>query len=97
MRTLEPTDLIKLARDAARAVAGVNAEDVAVRAGEDSTGYPSYFFFMVVDRDHAPADFSLFRTRLSQKIRDDLLSREDSHYPFVQILSRSDWDTLKVA
>ena len=83
--------------EAVRSVAGIDAERIRVRVGEDSSGEPSIFFLIVMDQDKAAVGSGLLRIRIGQRLRDMLLERHDERYPFVQFLSRSDWDRASVA
>lgn len=85
-------DLEKLGRDAAEYVAGVGVvEQVEVTRGEDTAERPVYFFSFLIDQGRARQRAGLLRLRLVQKLRDELISKNDSHFPVIQILSREDW------
>jgi hypothetical protein len=86
-------ELEKLGRDAARQVAGEGAvAQVEVVLGEDSSERPVYYFSFLIDQDRARQRAGLVRTRLVQKLRDELIARGDERYPVIQMLSRTDWD-----
>ena len=85
-------DLVKLGRDVAEHVAGVGAvEQVEVSSGEDSSDLPAYFFTFLIDQNRTDLRPGLLRIRLSIELRDALLARHDEHYPYIQILDRTDW------
>ena len=92
--TLSATlDLKKLARDAAEHVAVADAvEQVEVVPGEDSTDRPIYRFAFLINHDRLQERIGLVRTRLHQRLRDELNALGDAHYPVIQILDRRDWD-----
>jgi hypothetical protein len=86
-------ELEELGRAAAEQVAGPDAvEQVEVRWGEDASDRPVYYFSFLIDQDRARQRAGLVRTRLLQKLRDDLVARGDGRYPVIRILSREDWD-----
>jgi len=92
------TDLQKLGRDAAQDVAGVDTvEEVEVVSGEDSTDRPVYKFYFLIEKAPAKQRAGLLRTRLVQRLRDELAARGDTHYPIIHILSRTDWEKRAVA
>jgi len=85
-------ELEKLGRAAAEHVAGDGAvERVEVTRGEDASERPVYYFSFLIDQGRARQRAGLVRTRLVQKLRDDLVARGDGHYPVIQILSKDDW------
>jgi hypothetical protein len=85
--------LEKLGLDAAEHAAGKGSvERVEVVSGEDSSDRPVYYFSFLIDQDRARQRAGLVRTRLIQKLRDDLIALRDGHYPVIRILSRTDWD-----
>ena len=85
-------ELEKLGRAAAEHVAGDCAvEQVEVTRGEDAAERPVYYFSFLIDQGRARQRAGLVRTRLVQKLRDDLDARGDGHYPVIQILSKDDW------
>ncbi len=87
--------LKKLGRDAAEHIAGTDAVgDVDVASGEDSSDRPVYYFSFLIDQDRARQRVGLVRTRLVQKLRDDLIALGDGHYPVVRILDRTDWNVI---
>ena len=92
MTEIAESKLKEIGREAARLVAGLGTvEEVAVTVGLDSTDRPAYFFSFLIDRDRDRQRAGLTRTRLAQKLRDELIARNDAHYSFVRILSRADW------
>jgi len=92
MSAIDGSDLEKLGREAAEYVAGAGVvEQVEVTRGEDASDRPVYFFAFLIDQGRARQRAGLLRTRLVQKLRDDLVSREDGHFPVIQILSKEDW------
>jgi len=87
------SDLEKLGLDAARQVAGADAvEQVEVVSGEDASDRPVYYFSFLIDEGRSRQRAGLVRTRLVQKLRDELITRGDGHFPVITILSRIDWD-----
>jgi hypothetical protein len=86
-------DLEQIGRAAAAAVAGAeNVEAVEAREGEDWTDKPAYYFSFLIEQDRDDLRPGLLLGRVARKLRDELIARGDYHYPFVQILNRSDWD-----
>jgi len=87
-----------LGRDAALLVAGEGAVDrVEVVAGENFFYEPVYVFSFLLDPEHARQQLGLVRTRLAQKLRDELLALGDEHRPVIRLLSQADWDKRPVA
>jgi hypothetical protein len=85
-------DLQQLGRDAAQYIAGKDAvQEVEVVTGEDFDR-PVYYFSFLIDQDRARQRAGLLRTRLVQKLRDELIARNDEHHPVIRILNRTDWD-----
>jgi hypothetical protein len=86
------SELEELGQAAAEDVAGPGAvERVEVTRGEDASERPVYYFSFLIDQDRARQRAGLVRTRLIQKLRDDLVARGDGHYPVIQILNKADW------
>jgi hypothetical protein len=86
-------DLTALGRAAAEQVAGTGAvEQVEVARGEDSSERPVYYFSFLIDQHRARQRAGLIRTRLVQKLRDDLIQLDDGHLPVIRIFSREDWN-----
>ena len=84
--------LEQLGRDAAQNIAGEGAvQEVEVVPGEDFER-PVYYFSFLIDQDRARQRAGLLHSRLVQKLRDELIARNDGHYPVIRILSRADWD-----
>ena len=96
MSDLTSTNLQELGSDAAVAVAGMPADDVVVRYGEDSTGAPAYFFFFVFDDQASRDKVGALRSALGQRVRDSLISQHDDVYPYIQVLNRAGWEKLGV-
>jgi hypothetical protein len=85
-------DLEQIGRDAAAAVAGAeNVEAVEAREIEDWTDKPAYFFSFLIEQDRDRLGPGVLRTRLAQRLRDELTARGDYRYPLVQIINRDDW------
>ena len=92
------SDLEELGRAAAEQIAGKEAvQDVEVAVGQDLSERPAYYFSFLIDQSRARQRAGLVRTRLVQKLRDDLIARGDEHYPVIRILDRTDWDRRKDA
>ena len=91
-------ELERLGRSAVQKVAGKGVvKDVEVEAGEDLSGRPAYHFSFLIEPGHANVGAGLLRTRLIQKLRDELIARGDGHYPVIRMLSPSDWNRRKDA
>jgi len=91
MSDVATAELEQLGRDAARLVAGDAAvAEVEVVAGE-SADRPAYFFSFLIDPDRATQRLGLIHTRLVQRLRDELIARNDAHYPVIRLLDRADW------
>ncbi len=85
-------ELEQLGRAAAEQVAGNGAvEGVEVGSGQDADNRPVYYFTFLINPDRARQRPGLIRTRLIQKLLDDLSARGDEHLPVIQILNREDW------
>jgi hypothetical protein len=86
-------DLKKLARDAAVDIAGPEAfEQVEVETVVDLDDRPAYYFIFLIDQERAWQRPGMVRTRLSQRLREELEARGDEHRPLLRMLDRSDWD-----
>jgi len=86
------TSLEQLGRDAARKIAGEDAvQEVEVVPGYDFDRQVYYFSFLI-DQDRSLQRAGLLRSRLVQRLRDELIARNDAHFPVIAILSRADWD-----
>jgi hypothetical protein len=91
-------DLEKIGRAAAAEVAGAeNVEAVEAREGEDWTDKPAYYFSFLIEQDREHLRPGLLLGRVARKLRDELTAQGDYHYPFVQILNRSDWEKRRRA
>lgn len=91
-------ELERLGRAAVQQIAGRGVvKDVEVEPGEDLSGRPAYHFSFVIEPGHAKVGAGLLRTRLIQKLRDELIARGDGHYPVIRMLSTSDWSRRKDA
>ncbi len=98
MREIEEEELAALGREAAAQVPGLGTVDrVKVRYGQDSTDLPAYFFTFLIERDRDRQQGGLPRARLVQKLRDELIARDDDHYPIVTVLNQADWETVEGA
>jgi hypothetical protein len=88
--------LEQIGRDAAAAVAGAeNVEAVEAREIDDWTEKPAYFFSFLIEQDRDRLGPGLLRTRVAQRLRDELIARGDYRYPLVQIINRGDWDKYR--
>jgi len=86
-------DLEALGRTAAEQIAGEDSvREVAVVRSEDASQRPIYRFVFLIDQRRARQRAGLLRTRLVQRLRDELITRGDGHFPEVQILNREDWE-----
>jgi hypothetical protein len=84
--------LEQLGRDAAQHIAGPEAvQEVEVVSGEDFDR-PVYYFSFLIDQDRSRQRAGLLHSRLVQRLRDELIARNDGHYPVIRILNREDWD-----
>lgn len=93
MSELAETELTEIARTAASQVPGLGAvERVKVVEKLDSSDEPAYYFSFVFDQGHEPEDRGLALIHLGQKLRDALIDRQDSHYPYVRRLTLADWE-----
>ena len=82
-----------LGKRAAAAVAGVGVvQQVRVEFDEDADARPVYRFSFLIDPNRLQTRAGLLRTRLIQKLRDELVSRQDGHLPVIKILNQADWD-----
>lgn len=84
-------DLKQLLLASAGAILQVSVNDVDVVSGIDSTGRPAYFVEYQIGTSADRAKASLLRTRLTQELRDKLISRGDARYPFVRLVEQRDW------
>ena len=98
MREIAEDELATLGREAAAQVPGLGTVDrVKVKFGQDSTDQPAYFFTFLIDRDRDRRQGGLPRARLVQRLRDELIARDDNHYPIVTVLNQADRETLEGA
>ncbi len=89
---LSKPELLALGREAAESVAGRAAvEDVDVSVFLDSTDEPAYMFCILIDQVHTRAPSDRLYVELSRRLRDALLSRQDTHLPLLRILDQKDW------
>jgi hypothetical protein len=86
-------NLEQIGRQVAEDVAGVgNVVQVEAEEGEDWTHKPAHFFvFLINETQEDPPGMSL-SSRISLRLRDELVARGDYRMPFVRILNRRDWD-----
>jgi hypothetical protein len=92
MVQLAETELETIGRDVARSIVGVGqVAQVDVVATYDSSDQPAYYFSFLFDQDSDRHQAALLRVRLAQKLRDALIARGDSRYPFVRVLRQQDW------
>lgn len=86
-------DLPGLGREAAAQVPGLGkVEKVLAEFGVDSADEPAAHFSFLIDEGQDLGQVGIAYTRLIQRLRDELLARGYEHYPFVQVLSRADWE-----
>ena len=83
--------LQQLGRDAAQTIAGQDAvQEVEVMPGYDFER-PVYYFSFLIDQDRARLRPGLLLSRFGQKLRDELIARNDERFPIIRILDRTDW------
>lgn len=93
MSKIADMDLVELGRKAAELVPGLGTvERVKVTHRLDSTDRPAYYFSFLIERKGDREQAVQARIRLGQKLRDELLARDDDHYPYIKILNREDWE-----
>lgn len=93
MAHLPDTELRRIGRKVAGHIMGPGkVKRVDVVTGQDSTDQPAHYFSFLLDQDRDRQVAALLRTRLAQKLRDELLAHDDPGYPFIRILSQQDWD-----
>lgn len=93
MIQMSEAELEKLAREAALDIAGPEAfEQVEIETVVDLDDRPAYYFTFLINQDRARQRPGMVRTRLSQRLRDELEARGDEHRPLLRMLDRSDWD-----
>ena len=93
MTHLPDTELKKLGRKAAGHIMGRGkVKRVDVVSGADSTDQPAHYFSFLLDQDRDRQVAALLRTRLAQKLRDELLAHDAPGYPYIRIRSEQDWD-----
>lgn len=93
MERISENGLKDIGLEAARSVLGADkVEKVEVVCGNDSSDEPAYYFSFLIDQARNLEQAGLVRTRLAQKIRDQLVRRGDDGYPYISILSRRDWE-----
>jgi hypothetical protein len=92
-------EIERLARTVADDVAGEGSiEKIKVEEDYDFPGdQPVYRFIFLVDASRSSKPLGLLRIPLLQKLRDDLLARNDPHYPTIKLLDRADWERRQVA
>lgn len=94
----DDASLSDLGRSAASSVYGPErVKNIKVVTGEDFTGRPAHFFSFLIEQDRSRSDIGMQRIRLSQALRDELMARDDDHYPFVRVFDRADWDRVEGA
>ncbi len=98
MSEIADMDLVEIGRKAAQLVAGLGTvERVKVTTRQDSTDRPAYFFSFLIDRDRDRQQAGVARIRLAQRLRDELLARDDDRYPYVEVLNREEWESRERA
>ena len=92
-------EIEELARRAATEVAGAaGVEGVEVEEDDDYEGGGAiYRFTFLINKDEAKLPIGMLRLRLLGKLRDDLLARDDQHYPRIKLLDRADWERTRGA
>lgn len=86
-------ELEKLARDAAREIAGPHAvEQLEIENVIDLDDRPAYHFTFLVNKDRVGVHPGLFRVDLALKLLDELTARGDEHRPLIRFLDRRDWE-----
>jgi hypothetical protein len=91
MTDLSLDSVEKIGLEAAREVMGEKIEEVEAEAGQDSSDRPAYFISFRIDPDQDRATAALLRTRLAQKIRDELIAQGDEGYPIIRMLNDEEW------
>lgn len=98
MASLSEAHLKEIGLHAAQDLVGAErVEQVDVVAGADSSDEPAYFFSFLMHEGEDRQRAALIRTRLAQRIRDELIRRGDEVYPFVRVLRHEDWERHKLA
>jgi hypothetical protein len=98
MSEFAETELTEIARTAASKVAGLGTvERVKVTTRLDSTDKPVYYFSFLIDRDRDPEAGVWPRIRLGQKLRDELIARDDYQYPYISVHDRAGWEKVEGA
>lgn len=93
MAHLSQAELKKIGVEAATEVYGPGvAKEVEVAPSADWAGDPADYFTFLVDEDPGSRDAVSRRTRVHEKIRDELMARNDTTYPYISVLSAQDWD-----
>ncbi len=86
-------DVESLARDAARDIAGSDVfKQVELETVVDLDDRPAYHFTVLINPERAKLRPGPVRTRLSQKLREELEARGDEHRPLLRMLDRADWE-----
>ena len=62
--------------------------------GHDSADRPAYFFRFLIEHGRDRQKVGTARIRLGQRLRDEVIARDDQRYPFVQVVNRADWEQL---
>lgn len=75
----------------AQEVAGDAVEDIGIEVGEDSADRPAYMISFLINQEKTHQKIGLIYTRLIQKMRDMLISIDDTHWPIVRIFDKQDW------
>lgn len=95
MSEINADELRRLALDVGREVGGEGTvEDVEVAPDMDFWGNPIYRFTMLVHPERSPLGPGLFRIRIGQRLKDELVARGEEHAPRMLMVSRPEWDTL---
>jgi hypothetical protein len=93
MNAHSESKLEALGRAAAEQVAGDEAvAEVEVERGEDGSERPVVYFSFLIEQDRTQQRAGLIRTRLVQKLRDDMVAGGYGELPVVRVLSREDWN-----
>jgi len=90
MIDIDNSELVEVGLKAAAQVEGLGKiERVKVVTRLDESDQPAYYFRFMTD-DFAGRGLAF--TRLGMKIRDELIARGDDRYPYISVMSRSDWE-----
>ena len=98
MTLLADDELTELGRDVACQFLGADKViHVEVVAGADWSGDPAYDFWYQLEQGPDRERAALERIRLGQKLRDELIARGDTTYPYIHVVDGQDWDKRRRA